>query len=74
MKVIFKLVLVLLVFSFCSCSSDDDSNDSMDDDPVTFQAAYELTALVVESSFDFNNDGMNYSYPEEDVVLEYNKE
>jgi hypothetical protein len=57
MKIIFKSILVLFVFSLFACSSDD-SNDSKEDDTVTFRGAYELTSLVVETSFDFNNDGI----------------
>lgn len=56
MKVIFKLVLVLFVFNFCACSSDDDNNDNNDD--VSLEGIWTLSALSVESSFDFNNDGM----------------
>lgn len=54
MKVIFKLILVLFVCNFFACSSDDDSNDN---ENSNLEGIWILSALRVESSFDFNNDG-----------------
>ncbi|MFK7783393.1 hypothetical protein [Psychroserpens sp.] len=55
MKVIFKLILVFFVLNFYACSSDDDSND---DNTVSLEGVWLLSTLSVESSFDFNNDGV----------------
>ncbi|WCO00335.1 hypothetical protein [Psychroserpens ponticola] len=58
MKVIFKLFLALFLFNMSSCSSDDSKDDGKVGDVVTIEGVWKLTALAVESSFDFNNDGV----------------
>ncbi len=55
MKTLFKLCLLVFLSSFFSCSSDD---DSISGNTVTVEGTWTLSALRVESSFDFNNDGV----------------
>ncbi|WP_431134807.1 hypothetical protein [Psychroserpens mesophilus] len=55
MKIIFKLALALIVVSLFTCSSDD---DNINDNDVSVEGVWVLSALSVESSFDFNNDGI----------------
>ena len=57
MKIIFKSILVLFVCSIFSCSSDDSNSDNNGNN-ATLEGHWKLTALRVESAFDFNNDGI----------------
>jgi hypothetical protein len=57
MKIIFKSIVVLFVLNFFACSSDDSNDKDNEHDIFTFEGVWKLTALNVESSFDFNNDG-----------------
>ncbi|WP_299229445.1 lipocalin family protein [uncultured Psychroserpens sp.] len=52
MKIIIKLCVLLIVFSLFSCSSDDDG-----DTTTSIEGTWVLSALRVESAFDFNEDG-----------------
>lgn len=56
MKTKFQNVLcvALCIVFFVSCSSKDDDTETPNSIPV---GAWELTSLVIESSFDFNGDG-----------------
>lgn len=54
MKITFKLVLAIFMLSLFACSSDDSNNDNSD---VALEGVWVLSALSVESSFDFNGDG-----------------
>ncbi len=48
-----NFIMLAFIVSLCSCSSDDDNSSSNTRPEGTWQ----LTALSIETAFDFNNDG-----------------
>ncbi|MDC9724061.1 MAG: DUF5004 domain-containing protein [Urechidicola sp.] len=48
---VYKLGIILMIFSFISCSSSEDEID-------TIYGTWELTSYTLENEYDFNNDGI----------------